>query len=263
MASSSAEKVATSGYNRRYELLQRLRTDGRLDVSAIAEEVGISRETLRRDLRKLESQGLLRRSYGVAYPVESGAFESELSARVESNVEEKLRIATTAIAHLGGAQNVFIDEGFTTQLIAQHLPQDEQITVITPSLPIASLLAPRPHTQVIMLGGRVRGKTLGVVDTWATELLGRLTIDLALIGANGVSMDRGLTTPDPAVAVVKSAAIRSAIRRIFIGTHSKFGRATFVRFAEATDFELMITGRELAPAMARTFTNADIRLLRV
>ncbi|GIF23887.1 DeoR/GlpR family transcriptional regulator of sugar metabolism [Actinoplanes tereljensis] len=134
-----AENLATASYNRRHDLLQRLRTDGRLDVSAIAEEVGISRETLRRDLRKLESQGLLRRSYGVAYPVESGAYESELSARVDSNVEEKMRIATAAISHLGAAQNVFIDEGFTTQLIAQHLPESEHFTVITPSLPIAAL----------------------------------------------------------------------------------------------------------------------------
>jgi DeoR/GlpR family transcriptional regulator of sugar metabolism len=263
MASSSTEKLSTASYNRRHELLQRLRADGRLDVSSIAEEVGISRETLRRDLRKLESQGLLRRSYGVAYPVESGAFETELSARVDVNVEEKIRIAHAAITHLGAAQNIFIDEGFTTQLIAQNLPGDEQFTVITPSLPIATLLAPRPNLRVIVLGGRVRGKTLGVVDSWATELLGKLTIDLAIIGANGVSMDRGLTTPDPAVAMVKSAAIRSAIRRIFIGTHQKFGRATFVRFAEAGDFELMITGRELAPGMARTFSDADIRLLRV
>src|SRR6185295_6237818 len=102
------------------------------------------------------------------------------------------------------------------------------------------MLAPRPNIQVMILGGRVRGNTMGVVDAWAVEMLKRLNFDLAVIGANG------MTTPDPAVAAVKATAMERSARRIFVGAHHKFGNRTFVTFAHPSDFELIITGQELS-----------------
>jgi DeoR family transcriptional regulator, fructose operon transcriptional repressor len=252
-----------SATNRRFELLNLVRSQGRLEVTSATSVLGVSHETIRRDLRLLESQGLISRTYGVAHPIESGAFESSLAFRAEVNPEEKRRIAVAAAERLGEARIIFIDEGFTTQLIANALPEREQLTVVTASIPVATLLAARPNVQVIMLGGRVRGNTLGVVDQWAAEQLGRLVIDVAFIGANGVTLDRGMTTPDPAVALVKSAAMKASQRRIFIGAHHKFGQSTFVRFADITDFELMITGRELPQTIARPYLEAGVSLVRV
>jgi DeoR/GlpR family transcriptional regulator of sugar metabolism len=248
---------------RRAELLTLIRSDGRLDVAGIPDLLGVSSETIRRDLRALESQGLVRRGYGVAYPVESGAFESALEVRSNINPEEKQRIASAVIPRIGEAQTLFIDEGYQPQLVAQRLPLDRPFTVVTASLPVATLLAQRPNVQVVILGGRVRASTLGVVDHWPAEMLSKLTIDLAILGANGVSIERGMTTPDPAVAAVKSAAARSAVRRIFIGAHHKFGTATFVKFAEVDDFELLITGHELSASVTNRFAAAGAQLLRV
>jgi DeoR family fructose operon transcriptional repressor len=249
--------------SRRSDLLQLIRAKGKLEVGGLADLLGISAETVRRDLRSLELQGLIRRGYGTAYPVESGAFESALGVREGINPEEKIRIANAVIAHIGEAQTIYIDEGYQTQLIAQRLPSTRQLTVVTPSLPIATLLATKSNISVVMLGGRVRGSTLGVVDSWASEMLGRLTIDLAIIGANGVSLERGMTTPDPAVAAVKSAAVKAALRRIFIAAHHKFGTATFVKFADVQDFEVMITGHELPASQANWFATAGVPLQRV
>jgi DeoR/GlpR family transcriptional regulator of sugar metabolism len=137
------------------------------------------------------------------------------------------------------------------------------MTVVTPSLPIATILAAQPGVKPIILGGRVRANTLGVADAWASEMLSRLTIDLAILGANAVSIDRGMSTPDPAVAVIKRAAVEASIRRVFIGAHDKFGLDSFVRFAEVADFELLITGRELPVTRARAFRGAGASLLRV
>lgn len=225
--------------------------------------LGVSAETVRRDLRALEDQGLVRRGYGVAYPVESGAFESALEVRSAINPEEKQRIASAVIPRIGEAQTLFIDEGYQTQLVAQRLPLDRPFTVVTASLPVATLLAPRSNVQVVILGGRVRGNTLGVADHWPAEMLAKLTIDLAILGANGVTIERGMTTPDPAVAAVKAAAAESSMRRIFIGAHHKFGTATFVKFAEVSDFELLITGHELSASVANRFATAGAQLLRV
>jgi DeoR family transcriptional regulator, fructose operon transcriptional repressor len=206
---------------------------------------------------------MVRRSYGRVFPIETGAFETSLAVRSRINPEEKMRIATAVISRIGEAQIIFIDEGFQMQLVAQRLPLDRHLTVVTPSLPVATLLAARPNMQVIILGGRVRGNTLGVVDIWAVELLRRLNLDLAIVGANGVSIEHGMTTPDPAVAAVKGEAVQRAARRIFIGAHHKFATRTFVTFAQLTDFEVIITGHELSAFQAHRFIAAGAVLERV
>jgi DeoR family fructose operon transcriptional repressor len=248
---------------RRSRLLQLLRDKGEVSPAQLNVVLGVSLETLRRDLRTLESQGLIRRSYGRVAPVESGAFETSLSMRSQINLEEKARIAAAVVSKIGEAQIIYLDEGYTEQLIAQRLPDDRRLTIVTPSLPAATMLAARPNMQVIILGGRVRGNTLGVVDVWAADMLRGLNLDLAIIGANGVSVEHGMTTPDPAVAAVKSAAVRSSARRIFAGAHHKFANRTFVTFAELSDFEVIITGQELSAFVANRFVAAGAVLLRV
>jgi len=240
-----------------------VREHGELDVVVANTLLGVSLETTRRDLRALESQGLIRRSYGRVFPVESSSFETSLAVRNQINPEEKNRIAAATIARLGEAQTIFIDEGYTTELIAQRLPDDRRLTIVTASLPIASMLAPRPNIQVIMLPGRVRGNTLAVADLWAADGLRRLNIDLAIVGANGVTVEQGMTTPDPAVAAVKEAAIQRSNRRIFIGAHHKFGTSTFVTFAQLADFELIITGQELGATLTNRIVATGANLLRV
>jgi DeoR/GlpR family transcriptional regulator of sugar metabolism len=248
---------------RRQVLLTLIRAGGQLEVAGLPERLGVSAETLRRDLRALEEQGAVRRGYGVAYAVESGAYESALTVRSTINAEEKRRIAHAVVQRIGEARTVYLDEGYQTELVAGLLPTDGTLTVVTPSLPVATLLASRPGVDVVVLGGRVRVRTLGVVDYWAAEVLSRLTIDLALIGANGISVERGLTTPDPAVAEVKAAAVRAAVRRVFVGAHHKFGAASFVRFAQVTDLDLVVTGRELPAAVAGRFGAVGVPVLRV
>lgn len=249
-----------SSRERRVELLQLLRDRGELPTSQLHGLLNISVETVRRDLRILEAQGLVRRGYGRVMPVESGAFETPLAVRPLRNPEEKQRIAAATVTKIGPAQILFIDEGYTTQLIAQRLPEDRGFTVVTAALPIATLLAPRPNIQVIMIGGRVRGNTLGTVDAWAVEMISRLNLDLAIMGSNAVTLEGGMTTPDPAVAAVKAAAVQSSARRIWMGAHHKFGARTFVRFAEVRDFELLITGHELGTFTASQFTSAGVSL---
>jgi DeoR/GlpR family transcriptional regulator of sugar metabolism len=249
--------------DRQSHLLQLIREKGEVSPTQLHEVLDVSLETVRRDLRALESQGLIRRTYGRVAPVESGAFETSLSMRRLINPEEKGRLAAAVVSRLDEAQIIYLDEGYTEQLIAQRLPDNVRMTVVTPALPVATMLAARPNMQVIILGGRVRGNTLGVVDTWAVDMLRELNFDLAIIGANGVSIEHGMTTPDQAVAAVKAAAIQSSARRIFVGAHHKFGNRTFVTFARFSDFELIITGQELSATWTNRLLAADAPLLKV
>jgi DeoR/GlpR family transcriptional regulator of sugar metabolism len=234
---------------RQRSILDFARAEGKVSVTELASRLGVSVETARRDLAALEGKGLLRRSYGFAYPVETAAYESNLLTRETAHTGEKVRIAAEAVRHVGEAETIFIDEGYTPQLIARGLPQ-RRLRVVTASLPIASTLSERDDITVYLLGGRLRGSTLGTVDHWASEMLSRFVIDLAYIGANAISREHGLTTPDPAVAEVKATAIRVSRRRIFTGVSPKFAVSSFCRFAEVADLDMIISDRRLSSTEA-------------
>lgn len=125
--------------------------------------------------------------------------------------------------------------------------------MVTSSLSTAGALASDENIAVLLLGGRVRGGTLATVDHWATRMLSGFVIDLAYVGANGISREYGLTTPDPAVSEVKAEVMRVAKRRVFSGVHTKFGAVSFCRFARVMDFEAIVTDTGLPASEAHRY----------
>jgi len=248
---------------RQHRILALARGEGSVDVGKLAADLGVAPETIRRDLRILEQHGLIQRTHGGAYPVETARFETTLAMRTTHWVPEKRRIAAAAVDLLAGAETVFIDEGFTPQLIAGALPTDRSLTIVTASLPTAAQLAESTPFTVLLLGGRVRGRTLATVDHWATRMLAGFVVDLAFVGANGISRDRGLTTPDPAVADVKAQVVRASRRVVFAGIHTKFGASSFCRFAEVADLEAIITDTALPATEAHRYSLLGPHVIRV
>lgn len=248
--------------DRQHHILARAREDGRVDVGALAVELQVAAETVRRDLRQLADRGVLQRVHGGAYPVESAGFESNVAHRSTSLVAEKRRIGLAAVELLRGAETVYIDEGVTPQFVAEALPTDSPLTVVTSSLLAATSLADSQGITVLLLGGRLRGRTMATVDHWATRMLGDLVIDLAYLGANGISREHGLTTPDPAVAAVKGQVVACARRKVFVGLHTKFGVASFCRFADISDFEVLVTDTGLSAGQAHRFALLGPQVIR-
>ncbi|MGW7075504.1 DeoR/GlpR family DNA-binding transcription regulator [Streptomyces sp. NPDC054871] len=251
---------------RQREIVRAARTSGSVDVTALATKLGVAKETVRRDLRALEDHGLVRRTHGGAYPVESAGFETTLAFRTTMHVPEKRRIATAAADLLGDAETVFVDEGFTPQLIAEALPEaakGRSLTIVTASLATAGALAEADNMSVLLLGGRVRPGTLATVDHWTTRMLAGFVIDLAYIGANGISREHGLTTPDPAVSEVKAQAIRASRRTVFAGVHTKFGATSFCRFAHVGEVEAIVTSTQLPASEAHRYSLQGPQVIRV
>jgi DeoR family transcriptional regulator, fructose operon transcriptional repressor len=234
-------------------ILTRARRDGRVEVGSLALELQVAVETVRRDLRLLVDRGVLQRVHGGAVPVESAGFETSVANRVSSYASERRRIAVAAVQRLHGAETVYVDEGVAPQYVAEELREAGPLTVVTSSLLAATALADHSAITVLLLGGRVRGRTMATVDHWAVGMLRELVIDLAYVGANGVSREHGLTTPDPAVAAVKGEVVARARRRVFVGVHTKFGVSSFCRFAELSDFEALVTGTELSAVEAQRY----------
>ncbi|MFF2141669.1 DeoR/GlpR family DNA-binding transcription regulator [Kitasatospora sp. NPDC058190] len=251
------------GEERKHRILTLARQQGRIEVTRVADELGVAQETVRRDLRVLEDRGLLHRTHGGAYPVESAGFETDLARRTTLNVDQKRRIAATAAGLLGEAETVFIDEGYTPQLLASLLPTDRPLTVVTASLTTAAAVAECNNLTVLLLGGRVRSRTLATVGSWTCTMLSGFVIDLAFIGANGISREMGLTTPDPVVADVKTKALQVSRRRVFMGVHTKFGASSFCRFAEVGDFEAIVTDTGLPAVEAQRYALLGPKVIRV
>ncbi|WP_411128025.1 DeoR/GlpR family DNA-binding transcription regulator [Streptomyces sp. x-19] len=249
--------------DRRRGMLELVRSTGSVDVVRLAEEFAVSRETVRRDLNVLEDHGLVRRRHGGVYPVAGAGLETTLAFRSTHRAPEKSRIAAAAAGLLSDAETVFIDEGFTPQLIAEALPRDRPLTIVTASLAVVSAVATSAQTDVLLLGGRVRQGAMATVDHWAVRMLSDFVVDLAYLGANGISRTHGLTTPDPAVGQVKAQAIRAARRRVFAGVHTKFGPASFCRFGDVGDLDTIVTGTGLPAAEAHRYQLLGPKVIRV
>jgi DeoR family fructose operon transcriptional repressor len=222
-------------------IVERARAGGRVEVAALAEELGVTTETVRRDLTTLVRHALLRRVHGGAIPIERLGFEPALAARDSVLTAEKERIGRLALAELPDEGTILLDAGTTTARLADALPPDRELVVLTNSLPIAMSLSVRPNLTVLMLGGRVRGRTQAAVDAWALQALADSYVDVAFIGTNGISPERGLTTPDTTESAVKRAMIRAARRSVVLADHTKVGQDHLSRFATLDAIDTIIT----------------------
>lgn len=247
---------------RQRDTLRLARATGRVEVTTLAELQRVSVETVRRDLLALEGVGVLKRVHGGAVPVERVRHESELSVRDGQRREVKERIAAAALAEVEGATSVLLDAGSTTARLAELLPADVDLTVVTNSLPIAMLLGQRPRTTVISLGGRVRARTLSTVDGAALRALEGLLVDVAFLGTNGVSVEHGLTTPDLAEAAVKTAMVAASRRSVLLADSSKVGLDELVRFAGLSEVETVYTDSELDDTAAAQLEAAGPTVVR-
>jgi DeoR family fructose operon transcriptional repressor len=229
---------------------------------ALADDLGVTSETIRRDLTVLERAGVLRRVHGGAIPIERLGFEPGLAARDAVMTGEKERIAKAALAALPQEGAVIIDAGTTTGRLAAVLPTDRELTVVVNAPPLAVALASRPNLTVIMLGGRVRGRTLATVDDLALRPLQHLFVDVAFMATNGCTPEHGLTTPDPAEAAVKRAMVRAARRAVLLADHTKFSQDYMACFAELSDIDVIYSDTGLDRGLAAELEAAGPEVVR-
>ena len=212
-------------------------------MSSISEQLGVTTETVRRDLDVLERRGLLRRVRGGAELMNSTPFETALAARHALQFEDKITIAGRVAAELPEDGVVILDSGSLTFVCAQAMPKDRPLVLVTNNLPAAQFLAGYENLRIMTLPGMIRGLTSAAVDNWTQRRLGTLSADLAIIGVNGLTTTQGLTTTNPEEAAAKRAMMLAARRRIVPVISSKLGRNSFCSFASVSEVDLIITDR--------------------
>ena len=247
---------------RHQQILTRARAEGRVDVATLALDLDVTPETVRRDLTVIERLGLLRRVHGGAVAVERLGVEPGLADRERVMSAQKERIARAALEELPDGGAIILDAGTTTIRLAALLPADRDLTVVTHALPIVTVLAARPNITLHLVGGTVRGRTLAAVGSWALAALTQIHADVVFLGTNGVTVERGLTTPDLAEAQVKRALVAAARRVVVLADHTKLGVSDFALVAPLSAVDVLITDSDAAPELVDEIEAAGPRVVR-
>lgn len=256
---------------RHERILGMLRRDRTVSVHGLAEQLTVTRETIRRDLDQLEAAGRLKRIHGgaVASTAPSGT-EHTLQQRMSEHTAQKQAIARAALRLLppSAGGSLIIDSGTTTEALADLLstsaPEDEaggQRVLITNSVPIAHKLSGTGVADVEILGGSVRQITGAAVGQQTISSLSRRRADVAFIGTNGIDAAFGLSTPDTQEAEVKTALIRAARTRVVLADASKLGRCSLVQFAGLKDIDVLITDAPPSRPLAQALTEAGVSVV--
>ncbi|MFG3229259.1 DeoR/GlpR family DNA-binding transcription regulator [Kitasatospora sp. NPDC048194] len=240
---------------RQQEILRLAQKRGRVDVPTLAEDFGVTQETIRRDLTTLVQAGLLHRVHGGALPAGALHLEPGLAERDSTAAAEKERIAKAALALLPTEGTVLLDAGTTVSRLAAQLPVESALTVVTNALPVAARLVDHPSLTLHLIGGRLRHRTHAAVDSWALRDLADINPDVAVVATNGFSAEDGLTTPDLAEAAVKRAMLTGARRVVLLADSAKYGARHFARFGSLSQVDVLVTDTGLTDEQAAQIEN--------
>jgi len=226
--------------DRRLRILEQVAEDQSIHVSDLAVRFGVSEMTVRRDIRRLERDGFLKQTYGGATAHLTRSFDLSFDARALHSAREKRLIAMTASALVGDARMLYLGIGTTVEQFARYVPVRPDLTIVTASVTVASLLGTRP-VRTMILGGTVEHEELTCIGPVALATLQRFRFDVAVVGVAGISARWGLTDLSHEDAEVSRAALARSDRTIVLAHGDKFGMAASSVVGPATVATVIVT----------------------
>lgn len=247
---------------RRKYILDKLKIDGSVKVEPLAIELGVTPMTIRRDLDKLESEDLLKRTHGGAILSTRLFHEEEYDIKKQKNVEVKRKIAHVASELIQENATILLDAGTTVYELANILKYRDDLIIITGDLKIASLLY-NTDNEVHIMGGKLEKKTGTIMLNESQGYLDRISIDLAFLGGSAISKSHYLTTPTFDKAELKSKIINVAETSILLVDDSKFNLKSLVKIAHLKEFDVIITDRVFDGELMNGLVEADVKVYQV
>lgn len=249
-------------------ILQTLRQSGSVSVEKLCQQLDVSIATIRRDLRALESRGLLRRTHGGAAalgPLFYEAFKLDRSfqEQVGSFAKEKRRIAQAAAGLLKDGEVISMTAGTTTTEVARSLPPGSHFTLVTNTVNIAMELSKRKEVEVYVTGGYLRGDWFSLVGPAAVKAAERVVVDTMFIGVNGIDAQHGLTCYNPDEAEINKTMVGQAKRKVVVADHSKFGVVANWLICETSQIDMIITDAGASDEAVKGFEQRGIEVVRV
>lgn len=226
---------------RRQRILDTARARGTVSARELARSLGISEVTIRRDLRLMADEGLLRRTRGGAILSQALAHEPSSYEKALEAGDEKAAIAELAVDLVPDGASIILGPGTTTLALARLLISHRDLTVVTTSLLVPPVLATAPSVEIVLVGGSVRSSIDAVVGPAAERSLRTMRAGLAFLSGTGFSAERGLTTPNLLVAATDQALIDAAQQVVVLADHTKIGRQAMFQTVSADRIDILIT----------------------
>jgi len=226
---------------RHKHILEALNKSGFVSVADLSKELDVTMVTIRKDLKILEDKGLLYRSHGSATPVSPYVNDRSVSEKKLVRVEEKTKIALAAKDLVDEDDAIIIGSGTTVVALAQAIPKNKKLTVLTAAMNVTLALIDAPEVEIVQLGGVVRKSSSSVVGHYAEEMLKQFACSKLFLSVDGISLDYGLTTSHMMEAHLNAQMIKAVQKTIVLADSSKFGKKGFGKICNLEDIDMVIT----------------------
>lgn len=217
--------------------------DKRISVGAICEAFSISEATARRDLAALAKEGKVQRIRGGAIKIGQSPPELPILERADELMPEKERIGQAVARLIKPGETIFLGSGTTVLATARYLPDCQDLTVLTNSLPIVNELVGCPGITLIVLGGIVRNSELSFIGHITETALSEVRADKVIMGARAISLEHGITNDYLPETLTDRAIIKIGREVILAADHTKFGSVSTAFLAPLEDLTTVVTDK--------------------
>ena len=245
---------------RKNEILAKLMSSGKVIVSDLASEYGVTEETIRRDLDKLEKEGLAKKTYGGAVKIENLNAELPYNVRKQANVEGKMYIAEKISALIKDGDYLLLDASTTALFTVKNISSLHNITLITNSIEVLLEVPQNNDWRVICTGGEFVQSSLSFAGRQVESIIDEYNVDLCVISCKGLDMEKGITDTRDYNATIKKAFMRSA-KKVFLAVdNTKFDKTSFVRLANIGEVDCVVTDKEPSDEWKSYFASNNVEL---
>ncbi|MDR2613329.1 MAG: DeoR/GlpR family DNA-binding transcription regulator [Deltaproteobacteria bacterium] len=248
------------GIERRQAILNRLLEKRKVHVAELSEEFGVTAETVRRDLERLEKEGRVRRSYGGAVLARPSNEDLPFNTRRAANTPEKEAIAVKALSLINSGATLMTDASTSVLSLMELLTGKNDLTVVTNSVKILHDFA-NSQLRLVSTGGTLRGRSFSLTGDGARRTLMDHNVDIAVMGCKGLDIDKGIMESNEPEAVLKQVMAGQAKTRILLADHSKFDQVVYRKALEFNDIDCLVTDREPGKAWADLCRAKGIQLI--
>jgi DeoR/GlpR family transcriptional regulator of sugar metabolism len=237
-----------------------LRQNKSVLVSELAVRFGVTEETIRRDLKKLEDDGVATRVYGGAFSVTGVQNDINIMIREGVLIGEKKQIAANSLQFINSGDSIFLDCSTTALQLAMML-QDYALTVVTNSLKIADTLCTQRNIKLIVIGGRLDGGSLSFIGENASRALAGYYVDKAFVSCRSFSINNGISDSNEEQGAIRRIAIERSDEAYLLVDHTKIGATSFVHIADAYQLSAVVTDTALSPEWHRYLTENNVHIV--
>ena len=229
---------------RRNAILSKLYLDGKVIVSALSQEFDVTEETIRRDLDKLDKEGLVKKSYGGAVLVQNFSTDLPHSVRKKANVEAKQKIAEKISTLFQDGDCIMLDASSTALLLLNYIRNLKNITLITNSVEALIELSDKDDWNVFSTGGKLKKGSLSLVGPSAEKTIRSFHVDYAVCSSKGLDITRGITDSNEKDSQMKQPILESAETKIFCVDSSKFDKISLIKVGNVNEVDIIATDTE-------------------